>query len=168
MCKVLGVSSSGFYAWRDRAPRQRERANRQLVAHIRACHRRSRQTYGSPRIQADLQAAGIAVSRKRVARLMRTHGIQARHKRRYRTTTRRDPSHTPAPNLLAQDFSTDQINQKWLADITYIDTAEGWLYLAAVLDAYSRKIVGWSLSSRLHKKLVEDALHLALVLQPHI
>jgi putative transposase len=93
---------------------------------------------------------------------MRQHGIAARHKRRYKTTTRRHPAHVAAPNLPRQDFSATMRNEKWPADITYIDTAEGWLYLAAVLDTYSRKIVGWSMSTRLHKQLVEDALHMAL------
>lgn len=162
MCQVLGVSSSGFYAWRERKPGQREQENTRLVEHIQAIYERSRQTYGSPRIQAELQALGTPVSRKRVARLMRQQGIAARHKRRYQTTTRRDPAQVAAPNLLGQDFSATLPNEKWLADITYIDTAEGWLYLAAVLDTYSRTIVGWSMSTRLHKQLVEDALHMAL------
>lgn len=105
---------------------------------------------------------GFKVGRKRVARLMRLNGIRARQKRRYKTTTKRDPFRLAAPNLLQQEFGADAINEKWLADITYIDTREGWLYLAAVLDAHSRKIVGWSMSTRLHKKLVEDALKMGL------
>lgn len=162
LCQVLEVSSSGFYAWRERKPSPREQENTHLVEHIQAIYEHSRQTYGSPRIHAELQALGIPVSRKRVARLMRQQGIAARHKRRYKTTTRRDPAQVAAPNLLGQDFSATLPNEKWLADITYIDTAEGWLYLAAVLDTYSRTIVGWSMSTHLHKQLVEDALHMAL------
>lgn len=105
---------------------------------------------------------GRSVSRKRVARLMRIHGIQAKRKQRYKSTTKRNPSVDPAPNLIAQDFNAPGANDKWVADMTYIDTREGWLYLAAILDVYSRKIVGWSMSDRLQKHLVEDALQMAV------
>jgi transposase InsO family protein len=162
MCKVLGVSSSGFYAWQDREPSMREQENAALVIDIRQVFDRSRQTYGSPRIHAELQAMGRSVSRKRVARLMRINGIQAKRKQRYKSTTKRNPSVDPAPNLIAQDFNAPGANDKWVADITYIDTREGWLYLAAILDVYSRKIVGWSMSDRLQKHLVEDALRMAV------
>ena len=162
MCDVLGVSSSGFYAWQDREPSIRDQENAGLVIDIRQVFDRSRQTYGSPRIHAELQAMGWSVSRKRVARLMRINGIQAKHKQRYKTTTKRNPSVDPAPNLIAQDFNAQVANDKWVADITYIDTREGWLYLAAILDVYSRKIVGWSMSERLQKHLVEDALRMAV------
>jgi putative transposase len=162
MCKMLDVSSSGYYAWRERQPSPREQANERLVEHIRKVHQHSRHTYGSPRIHAELQDQGITVSRKRVARLMRQHKIIALHKRRHKMTTRRDPAHVPAANLLAQDFTAEQMNEKWLADITYIDTAEGWLYLAAVLDTYSRMIVGWALHTRLHTAVVASALQMAL------
>jgi len=162
MCKVLAVSSSGYYAWRQRPPSQREEDNKRLVKQIRAVHEHSRQTYGSPRIHAELQEQGESISRKRVAGLMRQHELVTRHKRRYKTTTQRDPAHVPAPNLLAQDFTAEQMNEKWVADITHIDTAEGWLYLAAVLDTFSRMVVGWSMQSRLHTVLVESALHMAL------
>jgi putative transposase len=162
MCDVLGVSSSGFYAWQDREPSIREQENAALVIEIRQVFDHSRQTYGSPRIHAELQAMGRSVSRKRVARLMCINDIQAKRKQRYKTTTRRNPSVDPAPNLLAQDFKAPVANDKWLADITYIDTREGWLYLAAILDVYSRKIVGWSMSRRLQKHLVEDALRMAV------
>jgi len=130
--------------------------------HIRQIYEQSRQTYGSPRIHAELQAQGQSVSRKRVARLMRLNGIQARRKQRYKTTTKRHPDTIPAPNLLAQDFTATTTNEKWVADITYIDTCEGWLYLAAILDVYSRKIVGWSMSKRLQTSLVEDTLIMAI------
>jgi Transposase and inactivated derivatives len=162
MCDVLQVSSSGFYAWRKRPKSQREQANEALVVEIRGLHQRSRETYGSPRIHADLRDRGFQVNRKRVARLMQLHGIQARRKQHYQVTTQRHPSRPVAPNLLAQDFSAETINEKWVADITYIDTHEGWLYLAAVLDVYSRTIVGWSMNEHLHEKLVEDALLMAL------
>lgn len=162
MCRVLNVSASGYYAWVDRSPSRRQQDDDRLVEHIQTCHERSRKTYGSPRIHADLQAMGIRVGRKRVARLMRLNGIRAPQKRRYRITTKREPSRLPAPNLLQQDFDADAINEKWLADITYIDTYEGWLYLAAILDTYSRKVVGWSMSTSLHRKLVEDALEMSL------
>lgn len=162
LCRVLKVSTSGYYDWVDRPPSERQQEDKVLTEHIRDVHQSSRQTYGSPRIHADLQDMGFKVGRKRVARLMRLNGIRARQKRHYKTTTRRDPSRLAAPNLLKQDFSADAINEKWLADITYIDTHQGWLYLAAVLDAHSRKIVGWSMSPRLHKRLVEDALKMGL------
>lgn len=162
MCGVLKVSASGYYAWVDRPVSERQQEDDVLTEHIRDSHQRSRNTYGSPRIHADLQAMGFKVGRKRVARLMRMRGIRARQKGRYKTTTRRDPSRLAAVNLLQQDFGADAINEKWLADITYIDTREGWLYLAAVLDAHSRKIVGWSMSTSLHRKLVEDALKMGL------
>ena len=166
MCELLNVSTSGYYAWLKRPVRQREQENKQLVVEIQHLHKRSRQTYGSPRIHADLQDMEIGVSRKRVARLMRRHGIRTRQKRRFKTTTKADPTRTSQPNLLAQDFSAEAINEKWVADITYIATADGWLYLAAILDVYSRKIVGWSMSPRLHKKLVKDALLMALGRRP--
>lgn len=162
MCDLLAVSTSGFYAWLVREPSRREQENRCLTEQIRIFHQRSRQTYGSPRIHADLQAMGHRVSRKRVARLMRKAGIQARRKQGYKCTTKRNETHTVAPNLLAQDFHAEAVNETWLADITYIDTHEGWLYLAAILDVYSRKIVGWSMSTRLQKQLVKDALKMAV------
>ena len=162
MCEVLAVSNSGFYAWLKREPSVRQQENEALVVGIRQIYEFSRETYGSPRIHAELRASGQEVSRKRIARLMRLHGIQAKRKQRYKTTTQRDPAREPAPNLIAQSFNAEGANEKWLADITYIDTREGWLYLAAILDVYSRKIVGWSMSERLHKQLVEDALRMAV------
>ena len=162
MCRVLEVSSSGFYAWLERPVSPRQAENEQLTQQIKLLHKRSRKSYGSPRIHADLQAMGIRVNRKRVSRLMRVNGIRARQKRSYKTTTKSHPSRPAAANLLAQEFSATALNEKWLADITYIETGEGWLYLAAVLDIYSRKIVGWSMSKYLHKKLVEDALKMGL------
>lgn len=163
MCRVLDVSSSGYYAWRKRGPSQRERANETLLDQIRAIFKHSRETYGSPRIQAELKAQGIGCSRGRIARLMRQDGLKARCRRRYRVTTQADQRHPVAANVLARDFTAQQANQKWVADITYIDTHEGWLYLAAVLDVFSRRIVGWSMQKRMTKTLVIDALQMALL-----
>lgn len=162
MCEVLDVSSSGYYAWLRHQPSQREQDNEQLVMSIRDVYQWSRQSYGSPRIQAELEARGQVVNRKRVARLMRQNGIRAKRKQGYKTTTHRNPAMIPAPNLIAQDFEARTVNEKWLADITYIETREGWLYLAVLLDTYSRKIVGWSMSPRLQTPLVKDALKMAL------
>ena len=162
MCRVLDVSASGYYAWVGRPASCRQQEDERLTSHIRASHQRSRQTYGSPRIHADLRAMGIRVSRKRVARLMRLQGMRARQKRRYKTAMQQRPSRPVAPNLLQQDFAARGTNEKWLADLTYIDTHQGWLYLATVLDTYSRKIVGWSMSNSLHRKLVKDALNMSL------
>lgn len=162
LCVVLGVAASGFYDWLRRKPSQRQQANEALTQRIRDIHERSRQTYGYPRIHAELRAAGEQVGKHRVARLMSRMGLKTRCRRRFRVTTQAKPQRTPAPNLLAQDFSASRPNQKWLVDITYIATREGWLYLAGVLDTYSRRIVGWSMSERLTEPLVCDALGMAL------
>lgn len=162
MCELLDVSRSGFYGWLEREPGQREQDNEALLLEIQHIYEHSRATYGSPRIYAQLRAEGKSVSRKRVARLMKINGMQAKRKQGYKTTTTRNPDATPAPNLIAQEFKADRVNEKWLADITYIDTCEGWLYLAAILDVYSRKIVGWSMSHGLQKQVVEDALIMAV------
>lgn len=163
MCQVLKVSTSGYYEWRERPPSAREQANERLLEAIRRVHAESRGTYGSPRVQAALRRAGVCVGKHRVARLMRRHGIAgARPKRKRPVTTQRDGRAGAAPNLLAQDFVATRPNEKWLADITYIDTDEGWLYLAAVLDLFSRAIVGWSMADHLRSELVEEALKMAL------
>lgn len=162
MCRVLGVSSSGYYAWRKREPSRREQENKVLMEQIRNIFTCSRETYGSPRIQAELNARGLTCSRGRLARLMRQNGLKSRCRRRYRVTTKADQRHPVAPNVLDRDFTAQQPNQKWLADITYIDTRQGWLYLAAVLDVFSRRIVGWSMHKRMTKSLVIDALQMAL------
>jgi putative transposase len=153
MCRVLGVSTSGFYAWQGRPVSQREQSNAQLLTQIQAIYTRSRETYGSPRIHAELHARGIVCSRGRVARLMRLNGVVARRRKRYKVTTKVDAQLPVAPNVLAREFTADRPNAKWLADITYIDTYEGWLYLAAVLDVYSRRIVGWSMHTRMKTEL---------------
>lgn len=163
LCQVLKVSRSGYYAWRRRVPSQREIANQVLIEHIREVFEYSRQTYGSPRVHAELRRREIICSRHRVARLMRQHGLVARKRRGWRpVTTRRQVGDPVAPNLLNQDFRADRPHQKWVADLTYIDTDEGWLYLAVVLDIYSRKAVGWAMADHMRSSLVEDALQMAL------
>ena len=162
MCRVLEVSASGYYAWLNRPESSRVRENRRLVVEIKVIHKENRGVYGSPRIQAELKEREIHVSENRVARLMRDNGIAAKQKKKYKTTTDSNHGHLAAPNILGRDFEADGPDQKWLADITYIPTREGWLYLAAVLDLYSKLIVGWSMSSRMTKKLVLDALNMAV------
>jgi transposase InsO family protein len=163
MCQALGVRRSGYYIWRDRPTGLRDQANQELLAQIKQEHENSRQTYGSPRIHAALQQKGVVCGRKRVARLMRMDGIVARKPRkRYPVTTQRQPGAIPAPNLLHRDFSAPAPNRKWVTDITFIDTAEGWLYLAPVLDLFSRKVVGWAMADHMETSLVEAALGMAL------
>jgi putative transposase len=162
MCRVLGVSVSGFYDWLKRTPSRRAQANAELTKRIRAAHEQSRQTYGYPRIHARLRAEGVCVGKHRVARLMRQAGLQPRTVRHRRVTTQADERHTAAPNVLAQNFHAQRPNQKWLADITYIATREGWLYLAGVLDVFSRRVVGWSMSERLDRSLPMKALTMAI------
>jgi len=163
MCQAMEVGRSGYYAWRKRPASQREKENQELVEKIRSEYQNSRQSYGSPRIHAVLQRQGTSCGRKRVARLMRSQGIAARKRRkRVPMTTQRQPGAVPAPNVLNQDFSATDPNQKWVADITYIDTAEGWLYLALILDLYSRRVVGWAMADHMESALVELALQMAL------
>ena len=162
MCEVLKVSRSGYYAWRTRPPGEREMANRELLEQIEIIHRDNDETYGSPRIYHALLKLGWKCSRNRVARLMRRNDIQAKQKRRFKTTTKRNKAHPVAPNVLQRDFAADRPNQKWLADITYISTLEGWLYLAAILDLYSRRVVGWAMSDRMTSDLTISALNMAL------
>ncbi len=160
---MLKVSTSGYYDWLKRPVSRRQQANETLLAAIRRVYTTSRCTYGSPRVYAQLRREGLAASRHRVARLMKTHGIVGKAPRRkHPVTTQRQSGALAAPNLLAQDFTAGRPNEKWLADITYIDTLEGWLYLAAVLDLYARPIVGWSMADHLRAELVEEALKLAL------
>jgi|GEM_PF-4749141 len=151
--RELGIAVGLIYKWRERyrldnqggklkPSVEREQENNQLLVSIREVYDCSRQSYGSPRIQAELEARGQAVNRKRIARLIRDNGIRAKRKQGYKTTTQRHPSAMPAPNLIAQDFEAQAVNEKWLADITYIATRDEWLYLAVILDVYSRKIVG--------------------------
>jgi transposase InsO family protein len=162
MCKVLDVSRSGYYAWRGRPPSAREMANRELYKEIEAVYNESGGVYGSPRVYRALKQRGVACSENRVARLMRLRGLRAKQTKTYKTTTRRNEADAVAPNVLKRDFEADRPNQKWLTDITYIPTGEGWLYLATVLDLYSRRIVGWAMSDRMTIELTMKALNMAL------
>jgi transposase InsO family protein len=164
MCRMLGVQRSGYYAWRRRKPSTRAQANQKLLELIKTEHKQSRKTYGSPRLQVILRRKGVVCGHNRVARLMRQHGIVALTRRRYRpVTTQRQPGIVPAANRLNQDFSASRPNQKWVSDFTYIETAEGWLYLAVVLDLFSRKVIGWAMSPKMDTALVETALRMALL-----
>lgn len=162
MCRLLGVSPSGFYAWRQRAPSARGQANEQLLARIRLIHERSRSTYGAPRIHAELVAEGLRVSRKRVARLMRLAGLQGVSRRGGVSTTVRGQPTRPAPDLVQRRFQAEQPNRLWVADITYIPTWAGFLYLAVVIDVFSRRVVGWAMATHLRATLVLQALEMAL------
>ena len=162
MCRVLGVSPSGYYAWRARGPSRRAQVNARLVERIRAIHKDSRENYGSPNIHAELVDEGWRVNRKRVARLMRVYGIVGVTRRRRTTTTRRDHEARPAPDLVERAFMATAPNQLWVADITYIPTWSGFLYLAVVVDVYSRRIVGWAMENHLRTELVLQALNMAL------
>ncbi len=162
MCRVLEVSTSGYYAWRGRPPSKREMANRALMAKIEEVFEESGQTYGSPRIYQVMRKLGLMCSQNRVARLMHGADLKAKQTRRRRSTTKRNKSHRAAPNRLKRDFSADGPHRKWVADITYIATQEGWLYLAAVMDLYSRRIVGWAMSPRMTSDLTLRALNMAI------
>ena len=162
MCKELEVSPSGYYAWRQRPASAREMANRQLLERIKTVFYDSYETYGSPRVHSELKAQGLACSVNRVARLMRVGDLQAKQARKYKCSTKRNKKHPVAPNLLKRDFAADRPNHKWLTDITYIPTQEGWLYLAAILDLFPRRIVGWAMSERMTSDLTLAALKMAI------
>jgi putative transposase len=162
MCRVLGVSASGYYARLTRPPAARARVDAELSTRIRAIHQYSRGTYGAPRIHAELTAEGIHVGRKRVARLMKAAGLSGVSRRKWMVTTRRDHHARPAPDLVERNFSAPAPDRLWVADITYIPTGAGFLYLAVVLDAFSRRIVGWAMETHLRTELVLQALNLAL------
>jgi putative transposase len=161
MCRILEVASSGYYAWRQRQPSRRAQANHALLEQIRAIHERSRCTYGAPRIHAELHDRKERVARKRVARLMRTAGLVGRPPRRFRRTTVADRDVQPE-DLVQRQFKASAPDQIWYGDITYVRTWEGWLYLAVLLDAYSRKVVGWAMADHLRTELAADALAMAL------
>ena len=163
MCSVLGVSRSGFYAWRGRPESERSRQDRRLKVEIRAYYRASRCKYGSPMIWRDLREAGIRVSAKRVARLMREDGISSRKRRRFVLTTDSTHSEAVAPNVLDRAFKVASLDTVWVGDITYIPTRQGWLYLAMLLDLCSRRVVGWSTSESLAEELTLEALDRALL-----
>ena len=162
LCRLLGVSRSGYYAWRRRPPSARARADRGLSQRIREIHEQSRGTYGTPRIRAELRDAGVACSRKRVARLLRLAGLQGCHRRKGPPSPRRTPGATPAPDLVRRDFAAPAPDRLWVADITYVPTWAGVLYLAVVLDAHSRRIVGWAMADHLRSELVIEALDMAV------
>jgi putative transposase len=161
LCRMLGVSRSGYYTWKGRPPSKRDRENDALTGTIREIHERSRQTYGSPRVHAELRALGTRCSRKRVEKLMRKSGLQGCMRGRRRGTTRRG-KRSAAENLLKRNFRATKPDRVWAADITYVATAEGFLYLAFVLDVYSRRIVGWAMEGHLRTELVIDALQMAV------
>ena len=162
MCKLLGVSASGYYAWRMRPESARTRQDRKLLPKIRRIFAASTGVYGSPRVHAELVAEGVTAGRNKVARLMRLERLRGYPRRRFRVTTQRDPTHPVAKNLLKQDFEAQEPNQRWASDITYISTKQGWLYLAVVMDLFSRRIVGWSMSQRMGRHLVVGALRMAI------
>jgi putative transposase len=163
MARVLEVSRSGYYAWQDRGESGRDRANRDLVEVIRRIQKKVKYRYGSPRVMAELRRQGMRVGHNRVARIMDENGLGARQKRRFRCTTKASESRPVAENLLGRNFTVSRMNTVWIGDITYIPTAEGWLYLAVVLDLSSRRVVGWSMSSRLTTDLVLRAFWMAVL-----
>lgn len=163
MCRVLEVSVSGFYAWRTRPLCARKREDGELAQRIEEAFEQNRQVYGSPRLHAELQAQGIRCGRKRIVRLMHELEISARRSSRRVVTTRSDPDAHVAPNLLQRDFRAQEMNCKWVTDVTYVATQQGWLYLAAVLDLFSRAVVGWSMAAVQDEQLVADALRMALL-----
>lgn len=162
MCRILGVSVSGYYAWSHRRQSPHDQRDQQLGQQIQVIHHQSRKAYGCPRIHAELQARGVRCSRKRVGRLMRQHGLTHQRKRRTIRTTDSNHANPVAPNLLNQEFTATEPNSKWVTDITYVATDEGWLYLAALQDVYSRRIVGWAMSEHCDETLVTCALQMAL------
>jgi len=163
MARVLGVSKAGYHAWLRRPPSAHAVADEALLKRVRTVHASSRQTYGAPRVHAELRVQGDRHGRKRTARLMRLAGlVGASHRHGGPTTTRRDKEARPAPDLVDRDFTASGPNQLWVADITYVPTATGFLYLAVVLDAWSRKIVGWSMANHLRTELVLDAMEMAV------
>jgi len=165
LCKVLGVSASGYFAWKSRPACRRQREDMVLLAHVRSAFTLSNGTYGSQRMVYELRYNGLTIGRRRVARLMRENGLRARQKRRFKRTTDSLHAFPIAPNLLDQDFAAAMPNQKWGADISYVWTREGWLYLAVVIDLFARRVIGWATSDRLHKELALSALRRAIAVR---
>lgn len=165
VCRLLGVSTSGYYRWRRDGDPARRREDRRLKQQILAAHAAGRGCYGTPRIEKELRRGGIATSRKRVARLRRELGLKARAVRRYRRTTQSDHEHPPAPNRLQRCFEAPRADRIWVSDITYLATDEGWLYLAVLLDTFSRRIVGWRTGTTLDRELALDALEQAIAIR---
>jgi putative transposase len=162
MCRLLGISPSGFYGWLKRPRSKRAESDGKLLKRIREIHLHSRSTYGAPRIHAELRDEGIRVGKKRVQRLMKAAGLAGASRRRWVITTRRDADARPAPDLVKRSFEAEKPNELWVADITYIPTWAGFLYLSVVLDVFSRRIVGWAMATHLRTELVQDALDMAL------
>jgi putative transposase len=162
MCRVLEVGRSGFYTWLKRPESLRKKENRRLVVEIRAAHQKSRKTYGSPRIHAELKSQGISCGKHRVSRLMRQHGIVSKHKRKFKATTDSIHSYRVVENKLQRRFNVSEPNRYWVSDITYIPTRQGWLYLAVTLDLFHRKVIGWAMGRWITRKLVIDALNMAI------
>jgi putative transposase len=165
LCDMLGVSASGYYSWKNRKMSNRQRDDVIYLAHIRASFAESNESYGVRRIHADMQEKGLAVGRERTARLMRDNKLKPRRTKRFKRTTDSNHKHPIAENILEQDFSCQAPDEKWGVDISYIWTAEGWLYLAIVLDLFSRRIVGWAANKRMQKGLAMEALQRAIALR---
>ena len=166
MCNVLHVSRSSYYAWLKRPESTRKKGNRKLADRIKVIHGQFRKVYGAPRIHRELKGQGVSCSPNRVARIMKKEGIKAIVPRKFKATTDSKHNLPVAPNLLNQDFDIKEPNKVWLADITYIATAEGWLYLSSVMDLGSRRIKGWAMSNRINKELTLDALKMAICNHP--
>lgn len=162
LCDVLNVSTSGYYDWLDRQPSKQEQERKTLLIKIIKIHHEVMESYGSPRMHFELVEQGNNVSRGRVERIMRAHDIKAKRARRHKRTIEHKEDIAPVDNILNREFSTAKPNKKWVQDITFIETRQGWLYLAVVLDLYSRAIVGWSMSAKINGKLVLDALNMAI------
>lgn len=165
MCNILEVSENGYYNWLKRGKSQRKQDDEQLASRIEDAYHENRGVYGSPRIHAELKEQGIHCGKKRIARLMRERNISARKKRRQAKKTDSNHSSPIAPNLLERDFTADAPNKKWMTDMTFIATGEGWLYLAGVIDAYSRMLIGWAMGSEHDSELVKQALQMALAMR---
>ena len=165
LCQVLGVSQSGYLAWKDRPASRRQHDDMLMLAHVRPAFALSNGTYGSPRMTRELHDVGVAIGRRRTARLMRENGLRGRQKRRFNRTTDSEHSWPVAPNIIDQDFTATAPNQKWGVDISYVWTREGWLYLAVVIDLFSRRVVGWAVGDRLHRDLALAALRKAPIMR---
>jgi putative transposase len=162
LCETLGVSPSGYYAWRGRGPSRHDQADRELAVLVREAYKVGRGVYGAPRVHAELREAGHRTSRKRVARIMREQELTGLRRRRFTTTTTADPGADPAPDLVERDFTATAPDRLWVADITYLPTRAGFAYLAAITDAFSRRVVGWSIATHMRTELVTAALDMAL------
>ena len=165
LCRLMGVSERGLHAWKHRPPSYRQRRDMVLLAHIRDQHRLSLGSYGRPRMTEELNELGIRVGQRRVGRLMRQNGIRVIRSRKFKRTTDSDHAFNIAPNLLQQDFTASGPNQKWAGDITYVWTREGWVYLAVIIDLFSRRVVGWAISNRMKQDLALLALNMAIAIR---